>query len=302
PRSGARSGDRGRWPSGRTRRRTRRWRSSSGPRYGPCAACGTWFAWVATSPLPRFTCRTGGTLAVATLAARAAGFFLLLLSNLGEVEDLALVDPYLDADHAVGGVSLGKAVVDVRAQGMQRHAAFAVPLRTGDLGAVQAAGDVDLDAQGAEAHRVADRALHGAAEHDAALQLLGDGLGDQLGVELGLAHLADVDVRRDAHQLADLAAQLLDVLTALADHHARAGGVDGDAGGLGRALDQDAADAGLGQLLAQHLADLQVGRQVVGVLALARVPLRVPVLGDAQADAGGMNFVTHITCPLPRRR
>src|SRR5690606_230100 len=230
------------------------------------------------------------------------GFFLLLLSNLGEVEDLALVDPYLDADHAIGGVSLGKPVVDVRAQGMQRHAAFAVPLRTGDLGAVEAAGDVDLDAQGTQAHRVADGALHRATEHDAALQLLRDRLGDQLRVQLGLAHLADVDVRRNAHHLADFLAQLLDVLTALADHNARAGGVDGDAGGLGRALDQDAADTGLGQLLAQHLADLEVGSQVVGVLALSGVPLRVPVLGDAQTDTGGMNFVTHITCPLPRRR
>src|SRR5690606_18065586 len=191
PRSGARAGDRGRWPSGRTRRRKRRWRSSSGRRYDPCAACGTWFAWVATSPLPRFTCRTGGTLAVATLAAGAAGFFLLLLTNLGEVEDLALVDPYLDADHAVGGVSLGKPVVDVRAPGMQRHAAFAVPLRTGGLGAVEPASDVDLDAQGTQAHRVADGALHRAAEHDAALKLLRDGLGDQLRVQLGLAHLAD---------------------------------------------------------------------------------------------------------------
>src|SRR5690606_20998750 len=134
---------------------------------------------------------------------------------------------------AVGGVRLGEAVVDVRAQGVQRHAAFAVPPRAGDLGAAQAAGDVDLDAQGAQAHRVAHGALHGAAEHDAALQLLGDGLGDQLGVQLRLADLGDVDVRRDAHHLRDLLAQLLDVLAALADHHARTGGVDGHARGLG---------------------------------------------------------------------
>src|SRR5690606_7108319 len=222
--------------------------------------------------------------------------------NLGEVEDLALVNPYLDADHAVGGVRLGKAVVDVRAQGVQRHAALAVPLRTGDLGAVEATGHVDLDAQGAQAHRVAHGALHRAAEHDAALELLGDRLGHQLRVKLGLAHFGHVDVRRNAHHRAHFLAQLLDVLTALADHHTRAGRVDGDARRLGRTLDHDLADPGLGQLLAQHLAHLQVGRKVLGILPLARVPLGVPVLGDAQTDAGGMNFVTHITCPLPRRR
>src|SRR3546814_8493740 len=87
--------------------------------------------------------------------------------DLGEVEDLALVDPGLDADDSVGGLGLGEAVIDVGAQGMQRHAAFAIPLRTRDLGAVEAAGDVDLDAQRAQAHRVADGALHRAAEHDA---------------------------------------------------------------------------------------------------------------------------------------
>src|SRR5690606_26877747 len=137
--------------------------------------------------------------------------------DLGEVEDLALVDPGLDSNDAVGGLRLGKAVVDVGAQRVQRHATFAVPLRTRDLGAVQAATDVDLDAQGAQAHRVADGALHRAAEHDAALQLLRDRLGDQLRVELRLADLGDVDVRRDAHHRADFLAQLLDVFAALAD-------------------------------------------------------------------------------------
>src|SRR6266567_2600071 len=36
--------------------------------------------------------------------------------------DLALEHPHLDADHSVGRLGLGEAVVDVRAQGMQRHA------------------------------------------------------------------------------------------------------------------------------------------------------------------------------------
>src|SRR5690606_23611863 len=245
--------------------------------------------------------RTLAVTAIATLATRR--IVLLFLADLGEVEDLALVDPGLDADDPVGGAGLGEAVVDVGAQGVQRHAAFAVPLRTRDLGAVEAAGDVDLDAQRAQAHRVADGALHRAAEHDAALELLRDRLGDQLRVELRLADLGDVDVRRDAHQVGHFLAQLLDVLAALADHHARAGGVDRHARGLGRTLDGDAADAGRSQLLAQHLADLQVGGEVLGVFLLAGVPLGVPVLGDAQADAGGMNFVTHmLTSPRRRRR
>src|SRR3546814_8531065 len=92
----------------------------------------------------------------------------------------------------------------------------------------------DVCSSDLQAHRVADGALHRAAEHDAALELLRDRLGDQLRVEFGLADLGDVDVRRDAHQVGYFLAQLLDVLAALADHHARASGVDRHARGLGR--------------------------------------------------------------------
>src|SRR5690606_23737264 len=161
--------------------------------------------------VPRLALATRATraLAVATITALAARrIVLLFLADLGEVEDLALVDPGLDADHTVGGAGLGEAVVHVRAQRVQRDATLAVPLRARDLGAVQAAGHVDLDAQRAQAHRVADGALHGAAEHDAALQLLRDRLGHQLGVQLGLADLGDVDVGGHAHHLGHFLAQL----------------------------------------------------------------------------------------------
>src|SRR5690606_18040116 len=43
-------------------------------------------------------------------------------------QDLAVEDPALDADGAVRGPRLGEAVVDVRAQGVQRHATLAIPL------------------------------------------------------------------------------------------------------------------------------------------------------------------------------
>ena len=42
------------------------------------------------------------------------------IAPLGEVENLALVQPRLDADHAVGGVRLGESVIDVGAQCVQR--------------------------------------------------------------------------------------------------------------------------------------------------------------------------------------
>src|SRR5262249_31759221 len=53
---------------------------------------------------------------------------------------LAAVDPGLDPDLSVGRVRLGEAVVDVGLERVEREAALLVPLRAGDLGAVQASG------------------------------------------------------------------------------------------------------------------------------------------------------------------
>jgi hypothetical protein len=94
-------------------------------------------------------------------------------------------------------------------------------------------------------------------------------------------------------------AQLLDVLALLADHHARTGGVDGDARVLGRALDLDAAHRGLRQARLQELAHLQVGIEVVREILGIGVPLGIPVLDDAEADAGRMYFLTHGIGSLP---
>src|SRR5678816_4411764 len=43
-------------------------------------------------------------------------------------QNFAFEHPHLDPDDAVGGLRFGETVVDVRAQCMQRHAAFAIPL------------------------------------------------------------------------------------------------------------------------------------------------------------------------------
>src|SRR4029077_13279215 len=65
------------------------------------------------------------------IAPRTAGVGLgelLVLRHRVVLEDLALEDPDFDAAGPVGGERGGNAVVDVGPQGVQRHAAFAVPL------------------------------------------------------------------------------------------------------------------------------------------------------------------------------
>jgi hypothetical protein len=117
---------------------------------------------------------------------------------------------------------------------------------------------VETNALGAHAHRRLHRALHGAAERDTALELAGDAFSDEVRVGFRLADLDEVQEHFVLAELADRLAQRLDVRALLADHHARAGGVNGDAALLVRTLDDDLADAGLFQLFLDVLADLDV--------------------------------------------
>src|SRR4029078_8883350 len=142
--------------------------------------------------------------------------------------DLALVDPALDADAAEGRARLVEAVVDVRAHGVQRDAAVGVGLGARHLGAAQASGDLHLAALGARAHGAGERALHGATEGDAVLQLLGDRLRDELRVELGALDLEDVDLDLLAGHPVEVLAQGIHLAAGLSDHDPRTRGVDVD--------------------------------------------------------------------------
>ena len=158
--------------------------------------------------------------------------------------DVALVDPHLHADAAERRAGLVEAVVDVRAQRVQRDATLAVELRAAHLGAAEAARALHPDALGAGLHRRLHRLAHGATERDAAGQLLGDALRDELGVDLGVLHLEDVELDLLAGQLLEVAADAVGLGAAAADDDAGTGGVDVDADPVTGALDLDAGDAG----------------------------------------------------------
>src|SRR5471030_1902101 len=129
----------------------------------------------------------------AARAALVAFGELLVLRHRIVFEDFALEDPDLDAAGAIRGERGGDAVVDIGAQRVQWHAAFAIPLHARDFGAAETAGAVDTDAFGAQPHGRLNGALHGAAERHATLELLRNRFGHQLRVELGLADFDDVD-------------------------------------------------------------------------------------------------------------
>jgi hypothetical protein len=208
-------------------------------------------------------------------------------------DDLAVEHPDLDADDAVGRLGLGGAVLDVGAQGLQRHAAVGVPLGAGLLGAAEATGAADLDAAGARLHRALDGLLHGAAEGEAALELLGDALRDQGRDDVGVADLLHVDGDGAVDDAVELRAQRLDRLAAAADDDARLGGEDRDVDVVGGALDVDAGDPRPADVTGDGGADGLVLLQQLRVRLGAGVPAGRGGLVDAEAEAQRVDLVTH---------
>ena len=217
-------------------------------------------------------------------------------------ENVTLVYPDLDTDDPVGRLSFRDAVIDIGTQGMKRHTPLAIPFGPGDLRAVQATGTHDLDALGTETHGILHRTLHRATEHDAALELLGDRIGNQLSVHFRLANLFDVHVDWNAHDALKVALEQLDILTFLADDDTRTRAEQGNAGILRRALDEHFRNGGVRQLLLEVLTDLEVLEQHLRIITARREPARVPVTSHREAEPGRMNLLSHTNSLVPDRQ
>src|SRR3954468_14158034 len=249
---------------------------------------------------------TGGRAGRAGTALGALGALTTLLTLREGLEGLplgtraagiALVDPHLDADATEGGAGLVDAVVDVRAQRVQRHPALAVELRPAHLGTAEAAGALHPDALGARAQRGLHALAHRAAERHPAGQLLGDALRDELSVDLGVAHLEDVELHLLAGELLELGPDAVRLGATAADDDARPRGVDVDTDPVTRALDLDAADARPLHALRHELADRHVLLDVVAV-ALTRLgpggePTALVLRGDAEAEPVRVDLLPH---------
>src|SRR6266545_3654186 len=181
-------------------------------------------------------------------------------------------NPAFDAEFAVNGEGLGKSIIDVRPQGVQRHPAFVIDLDPGQFCAPEAAGATNFDPFGAEVHRRLEGLLHGATEGNAPFQLQRDVLRHQLGIGLRLLDFHDVDVNLLARHLAQFLLELVDLGALAADDHARAGGEDGDPATGGRALDQDLRHAGRLELFLERVANPAILGQQFAEVLLVRIP------------------------------
>jgi hypothetical protein len=125
------------------------------------------------------------------------------------------------------------------------------------------------------------------------LELLSDRLRDELCIELGALDLVDVDVHVLLGQRVNLLTERVDFDTGLADDDARASRVDVDGDPLLVLADQDVGQARVRKLADDVLADLDVLEKCACELLLADHPIRLPVVDDADAQAAGMNLLSH---------
>src|SRR3546814_11094830 len=72
----------------------------------------------------------------------------LVLGHRVMSHDLTLEHPHLHAAAAIGSLGGGAGEIDIGAQGMQGHAALAVPLDAGDFRTAEKTADGDADAAG----------------------------------------------------------------------------------------------------------------------------------------------------------
>src|SRR5579875_201656 len=226
-----------------------------------------------------------------------------LRGRLGELlttpqRDVAPVDPHLDADHPERRPRRRLAELDVGPQRVERHPALAIPLTPGHLRPTQTTTQLDPDAPGAGPHGAQDRLLHRPPMADPPLQLRGDVLGHQLGIELGLLDLLDGDANPVAELFLQILAQLIDGRPALADHDARLGGMDGDRHlGVGRALGLDPGDARVAQPGGDQAPHLEVFVEELGVVLPGGEPVRLPAPVDPESKRVRVDLVTQWTIP-----
>jgi hypothetical protein len=191
-----------------------------------------------------------------------------------------------------------EAVVDVGAQRVERHAAVGIALGASHLGAAEASGHLHADALGPRADRAGQRALHRAAEGNAVLELLGDRLRHQPGVELRALDLEDVDLDLLARDPVQVTPQLVDLGARLADHDPGPCGVDVDLD-LGDVLaDRDVREPGVRQPADDMSANEHVLVQEVGEVLFVE-PVRLPVVDVTHAERLRMDFLTHEVSFIP---
>src|SRR5690606_27560035 len=91
-------------------------------------------------------------------------------------QDVALVDPDLDADTTICGLSFTEAVINVCTQSVQRNTAFTIKLTTSHFRTAKTTSTLNTDAQSASLLHCLNSTLHGTTEAHTVCQLVSNAL------------------------------------------------------------------------------------------------------------------------------
>ena len=204
---------------------------------------------------------------------------------------LAVADPHFDSKATDLRAGDSQSVVDVSTECVQRSTAFLEHLAASHFGATDAAADLDLDAFGTNPHSGSDGHLDSPAVGNTTLDLTGDAVSDDVGVNLRPLDLEDVDLDILLCDLLELFLELVNLLSTLTDDETGPCGVDSHGDELKSPLNDDLGDAGLRETVGQVLADLIILGDLLGVVAAT--PVGVPSTGDTDSVGNRVSFLSH---------
>jgi hypothetical protein len=206
-----------------------------------------------------------------------------------------LTYPYLDPDLTIHRKRKNIRIVDIHPQRMQRGPALLDLLRTRDLSATETTGDLDLDPLRTHPERRSDRHLDSPLVIDTVLDLAGDRIPDDIGIQLRPADLKDIDLHVILTcQLLQLLLDPVDLTTAFTDDDPRLGGVDRHDQLVQRTLDNDLGNPTLIDTGIQVGPDLVVLDQLEGIVFFAAIPVGFPTANDPQPGPDRIRFLTHV--------
>ena len=186
--------------------------------------------------------------------------------------NLALEDPHLDPDDPIGGTGFGKAVVDIRSQGVQRNTAFALPFGAGNFSSAQTAGTGNLDSLATELRSNSNGPFHGPAECDTTFELAGDILCNKLGIGFGATNFVHLDREVRLEPVLEFGTKFFDFNALASDDNARTSGEKNQANLVCSPFDLNLGDAGMIQLFLDELSELVVFENKLWIILLTLPP------------------------------
>jgi len=188
---------------------------------------------------------TASALAAGVACASLVGCYASIGREILLAVLLTVADPYLDTESADFGACYCKCIVDVCTEGVERSTSLLEHFGASHLGAAYTAADLNLDTLGTHSHSGSDGHLDGTAVRHAALDLTGDAVCYDVGVNFGSLDFEDVDLNILLGDFLELFLELVNLLATFADDYTRTGGVDGDGDEFEGTLDDDPGKAGL---------------------------------------------------------